>query len=210
MNTISTNNDLQCTTKKTKDRATRTPLKTRAERMCSGRVRTSCFSSDTRHATLLINDKGCIVTVVTILTKVWSCSIFNSYGIRLLENNHCLWIVLGCYTNILPPPSWSNFFKWLLLHLQAKHFIANYVPIFHIIILLLSWGPSSQGLYGSWIYWPLQYSWNIVKSGVTHHSPNPILSWLRYEKYIAKYYIEIQFYKHEYFSRVFLYGSKTN
>ena len=70
MNTMSTNKNLQSTTKKTKDRATRTPLKTKAERMCSGRVRTSCFSSDTRRATLLINDKGCIVMVVIILTKV--------------------------------------------------------------------------------------------------------------------------------------------
>jgi len=78
MNMISTNNDLQSTTKKSKDRATRTPLKTRGEHRCSGRVRTSCFSSDTRRATLLINDKGCRVMVVIILTNVWSCSLFNS------------------------------------------------------------------------------------------------------------------------------------
>ena len=82
MNTMSTNNDLQSTSKKTKDRATKTPLKTKGERRCSGRVGTSCFSSDTCRVTLLINDKGCKVMVVTILTKVWSCSIFNSYGIR--------------------------------------------------------------------------------------------------------------------------------
>ena len=82
MNTMSTNNDLQSTPKKTKYRATKTPLKTRGECRCSGRVGTSCFSSGTRRVTLLINDKGCKVMVVTILTKVWSCSIFNSYGIR--------------------------------------------------------------------------------------------------------------------------------
>jgi len=82
MNTISTNKYLQSTTKKTKDRATRTPLKTRGERRCSVRVSTSCFFSGTRRVTLLINDKGCKIMVVTILTKVWSCSIFNSYGIR--------------------------------------------------------------------------------------------------------------------------------
>jgi hypothetical protein len=52
-------NDLQSTPKKTKDRAVKTPLKTRGEHRCSGRVGTFCFSTDTRRATLLINDKGC-------------------------------------------------------------------------------------------------------------------------------------------------------
>jgi len=35
-----TNNDLQNTTQKNKDRATRTPLKTGSERSCSGRKST--------------------------------------------------------------------------------------------------------------------------------------------------------------------------
>ena len=37
-----TNNDLQNTTQKPKDRTTRTPLKTGGELMCSGRVNRSC------------------------------------------------------------------------------------------------------------------------------------------------------------------------
>jgi hypothetical protein len=40
-----TNNDLQNTTHKTKDRVTRTPLKTGGELRCSGRVSSSCFTS---------------------------------------------------------------------------------------------------------------------------------------------------------------------
>ena len=40
-----TNNDLQNTTHKTKDRVTRTPLKTGGELRCSGRVGSSCFTS---------------------------------------------------------------------------------------------------------------------------------------------------------------------
>jgi hypothetical protein len=46
-----TNNDLQNITQKTKDRATRTPLKTMGELMCSRRV--SSFCSTTRR--LVIN-----------------------------------------------------------------------------------------------------------------------------------------------------------
>jgi len=37
-----TNKDLQNTTQKTKDRVTRTPLKTKGELRCSGRVSSSC------------------------------------------------------------------------------------------------------------------------------------------------------------------------
>ena len=40
-----TNNDLQSTTQKTKDQATRTPLTTAGKRRCSGRERTSCSTS---------------------------------------------------------------------------------------------------------------------------------------------------------------------
>ena len=70
MNTMSTDNDLQSTTKKSKDRATQTPLKIRGEYRCSGRVDTPCFSSGTRRVTLLINHKGCKIMLETILTKV--------------------------------------------------------------------------------------------------------------------------------------------
>jgi hypothetical protein len=42
-----TNNDLQNITHKTKDRVTQTPLKTRSELGCSGRVSNSCSTSGT-------------------------------------------------------------------------------------------------------------------------------------------------------------------
>jgi len=41
-----TNNDLQNIIHKTKDRVTRTPLKTGSEHRCSGRVGNSCSTSD--------------------------------------------------------------------------------------------------------------------------------------------------------------------
>ena len=50
-----TNNDIQNITEKTKDRVTRTPLKTGGELMCSGRVSSSCFISDIRRAILVTN-----------------------------------------------------------------------------------------------------------------------------------------------------------
>jgi len=50
-------NDLQNTTQKIKDRATRTPLKFGGDVMCSGRVSSSssCSTSDTRRGTLITN-----------------------------------------------------------------------------------------------------------------------------------------------------------
>jgi hypothetical protein len=42
-------------TYKTKDRATRTPLKTGVELMCSGRVSSSCSTIDTRRVNLVTN-----------------------------------------------------------------------------------------------------------------------------------------------------------
>ena len=50
-----TNNDLQNTTQKTKDRTTRTPLKPGGELRCSGRVSSSCSISGTRRVTLVTN-----------------------------------------------------------------------------------------------------------------------------------------------------------
>jgi hypothetical protein len=40
---------------RTKDRATRTPPKTGCELRCSGRVSSSCSTSDTRHVNLVTN-----------------------------------------------------------------------------------------------------------------------------------------------------------
>jgi hypothetical protein len=44
--------DQQSTTQKTKDRVTRTPIKTGGELRCSGRVGSSCSTSYNRRATL--------------------------------------------------------------------------------------------------------------------------------------------------------------
>jgi hypothetical protein len=50
-----THNGLQNITQKTKDRVTRTPLKTRGELRCSRRVSSSCSTSDTHHVNLVTN-----------------------------------------------------------------------------------------------------------------------------------------------------------
>ena len=50
-----TNNDLQNIAQKTKDRATRTPLKSRGELMCSGRDSSSCSKCGTCRVTLIAN-----------------------------------------------------------------------------------------------------------------------------------------------------------
>ena len=49
------NNDPQNLSQKTKDRATRTPLKTRAELRCCGLVIISCSTRGTRRVTLVTN-----------------------------------------------------------------------------------------------------------------------------------------------------------
>jgi hypothetical protein len=54
----STNNDLLNITHKTKDRVTRTPLKTGGERRCSGRVSSSCFTSGTSQSSCKPDDKS--------------------------------------------------------------------------------------------------------------------------------------------------------
>ena len=50
-----TNNDLQDIAHKTKDRATRIPLKTRGELRCSISVSIYCSTSGTRHVNLVTN-----------------------------------------------------------------------------------------------------------------------------------------------------------
>ena len=49
------NSDLQNTTDKTKERITRTLLKTGGELRCSGRVSSSCSTSGTRRVNLVTN-----------------------------------------------------------------------------------------------------------------------------------------------------------
>jgi hypothetical protein len=48
-----TNNDLQITTQKMTDRATRTSLKTGGELRCSGRVSSSCSTCDNNRVTVI-------------------------------------------------------------------------------------------------------------------------------------------------------------
>ena len=50
-----TNNDLQNTTQKTKDRVTQTSLKSGVELRCSGRASSSCSTSGTRRVNLFTN-----------------------------------------------------------------------------------------------------------------------------------------------------------
>ena len=50
-----TNNDLQDIAQETKDRAIRTPLKSRGELMCSGRVDSFCSTNGTRRVYLVTN-----------------------------------------------------------------------------------------------------------------------------------------------------------
>jgi hypothetical protein len=54
-----TNNDLQKTTQKAKDRVARTPLKTGIELMYSGRVSRSCSTRNTRRVTLVTKPVIC-------------------------------------------------------------------------------------------------------------------------------------------------------
>jgi hypothetical protein len=53
-------------TYKTKDRVTRTPRKTGCELRCSGRVRSSCSTSDTRRVNLVTIEKYGICTLGNI------------------------------------------------------------------------------------------------------------------------------------------------
>ena len=52
--------DLQNITQKTKDRATRTPLRQWGELRCSGRVGSSCSTNDARRDTLVTQQPGVI------------------------------------------------------------------------------------------------------------------------------------------------------
>jgi hypothetical protein len=58
-------------TQKTKDRVTRTPLKTMDELMCSGRVGSSCSTSGTRRVNLVIH--ALMLTTFVIFQSSSSC-----------------------------------------------------------------------------------------------------------------------------------------
>jgi hypothetical protein len=92
-----TNNDLQTTTQTTKDRAPRTPLKTRGEHMCFGRVSSFCSTRDTRRVTVKRRDhhltcKSCWISVAhcVVCSSLFTASDY-SFGIFKLFNiiNHC-------------------------------------------------------------------------------------------------------------------------
>jgi hypothetical protein len=57
------NKHLQNSTNETKDRVTRTPLKTGDDLMCSGRVRSSCSTSDTN---LRVDDSSSILVMIHV------------------------------------------------------------------------------------------------------------------------------------------------
>jgi hypothetical protein len=66
-----TSNDLRCTknTHKTKDRVTRTPLRTGGELRCSVKVNSTCCTSDTRRVNLVTNpviNHTLVVSIVNI------------------------------------------------------------------------------------------------------------------------------------------------
>jgi len=85
-----TNNDLQNTTLKNKDRATRTPLKTGGELRCSGRESSSCSISGTRR---VISDAGCksdIVVLNTHTSTVYLPSLNNNIFQIEYETSACL------------------------------------------------------------------------------------------------------------------------
>ena len=71
---IRTNNDLQNITQKTKDQATWTSLKTGSELRCSGRVGSSCSTSDTCRVTLVISHEWekDLQVLTTSGTYLWS------------------------------------------------------------------------------------------------------------------------------------------
>ena len=79
-------------TYKTKDRVTWTPLKTRGELGCSGRVGSSCSTSDTRNVNLVTNpaithergkDREVLTTDVTIVKTEYDCHLNFLFSSRL-------------------------------------------------------------------------------------------------------------------------------
>jgi len=75
-------------THKTKDRVTRTPLKTWGERRCSGKVGSSCYTSATRRANLVTNP---------VISHEWGKT---GKCIRQIEHIRCnLWHIYSITVN---------------------------------------------------------------------------------------------------------------
>jgi hypothetical protein len=80
-----TNNDLQNITHKTKDPATRTPLKTGGEPRCSGKVSSSCSTSDTRCVNLVTNsmiNHECGVYISQLIRYSRTCGSYQDFLYR--------------------------------------------------------------------------------------------------------------------------------
>ena len=72
-------------TYKTKDRVTRTPLKTGGELRCSGRVNSSCSTRGTHHINLVTNLVISHVYTENMLELFWQCCIFIVFHFISLE-----------------------------------------------------------------------------------------------------------------------------
>jgi hypothetical protein len=73
-----TNNDIQNTTQKTKDRATNTnPTKTEDELLCLGRASSSCSTCDTRRVTVKLTRTSSDMEIV--LDAVWFIFLLATY-----------------------------------------------------------------------------------------------------------------------------------
>jgi hypothetical protein len=76
-----TNNDLRNITHKTKDRVTRTPLKTRDDLMCSGKVSSSCSTGGANRSGRFI----CTINVLMYTTNE-SCELEYTIYMYMLLN----------------------------------------------------------------------------------------------------------------------------
>jgi hypothetical protein len=78
-----TNDDLQTLCKKTKDQATRTPLKPEGEFICSGSVSSSFYTSGTSRVTLVTS------TVIAYITQ----NTCNSVKVVLITNQSTVYVL---------------------------------------------------------------------------------------------------------------------
>ena len=74
-----TNNDLRKNTHKTKDRATRSTLKTGSEYRCSGRISSYCSTSDNRCVTLVTNPND------KLWVRKWPESVYDKWSIFVVK-----------------------------------------------------------------------------------------------------------------------------
>ena len=111
-------------TYKTKDRVTRTPLRTGVELRCSRRVSSSCSTSDTRHVNLVTNpvishERGKDREVFTSGTYPWSfvTQIFHNNVTQTKFGRH---IVFKKKFKVQNFQNFKNFLKFLNFHKISK------------------------------------------------------------------------------------------